>query len=148
MTTSIGDRARQVQLLLGGIAVLIIAMTACGSSEPVLPGLGDSVSLSVGGSAEFDTGDGRALVHFISLDADSRCPSGAQCIVAGEATITLGLTIGDGDTLAFPVILPPNASVRSELAGFTLTLTSLLPDPPPERVSDSLYRALLVLTRQ
>ena len=68
-------------------------------------------------------------------------------IVAGEATITIGLTLADGERRAFPVTVPPGGSVRSEVAGYVLTLTDLFPDPPPERMSDSLYRASLILTR-
>ena len=111
------------RLLLPVFAVLFIAAAACGSSGAGLPGLGDEIILSIGGSIEVDTGDGRALIQFLSVDAESRCPQDVQCIVAGVATITLGLTLGDGARRAFPVTVPPGASVRSEVAGFALTLT-------------------------
>ena len=147
MIDSIGGKVCSRRLLLPFFAVLIIAAAACGSGGSGLSGLGDKLVLPVGGSIEIDTGDGRALIQFISMDADSRCPSGVECIVAGEATITLGLTLEDGNRRAFPVTIPPGASVRSEVAGFVLTLTILLPDPPPENMSPALYRAELELTR-
>ena len=144
---STGRMVRRKWLILAVFAVLSIATVACGSGGPALPGLGDELILAVGSSIEVDTDDGRALVQFLLVDADSRCPRGAQCIVAGEATVTLGLTLEDGGRRAFPVTVPPRGSVRSEVAGFALTLTSLLPDPPLESRSASLYRAVLTLTR-
>lgn len=129
------------------MAALFIAAVGCGSSGSGLSGLGDRLVLSAGGSIEVDTGDERVLIQFISLDADSRCPQGAVCVVAGEAMITLGLTLEDGSRRAFPVTVPLGASVRSEVAGYALTLTNLFPDPPPQNVDEALYRAELVLTR-
>lgn len=147
MIDSIGGKVCPRRLLLPFFAVLIIAAAACGSGGSGLSGLGDKLVLPVGGSIEVDTGDGRALIQFISMDADSRCPRGDECIAAGEATITLGLTLEDGSRRAFPVTIPPGASVRSEVAGFVLTLTVLLPDPPLVNMSPGLYRAELELTR-
>ncbi len=147
MISSIGGKVCDRLLLLPFFTVLIIAAAACGSGGSGLSGLGDKLVLPIGGSIEVDTGGGKALVQFISLDADSRCPQGMECIVAGEATIILGLTLEDGSRRAFHVTIPPGASVRSEVAGFALTLTVLLPDPPPENMSPALYRAELELTR-
>ncbi len=145
--TSIRAKISYGRVLLPVFAVLIVAAAACGSSGPDLPGLGDEVTLAVGGSIEVDTGDGRALIQFISLEADSRCRQGVQCIAAGEATIILGLTLEDGARRAFPVTIPPGGGLRSEVVGFALTITALLPDPPLENMSESLYRAVLNLTR-
>ena len=133
--------------MLSAFALLIIAAAACGSDAEAISGLGDKLVLPIGGSIEVDAGDGRALIQFLSMDADSRCPQGVQCIVAGEATITLGLTLGNGDRRAFPVTIPPGGIVRSEVAGLVLTITSLFPDPPLQSMSNTLYRAELVLTR-
>ena len=147
IVASIGSKTRYGRLLLPIFAMLFIAAVACGSGGSGLPGLGDKLLLPTGGSVEVDTGDERVFIQFLSVDAESRCPQGVVCIVAGEATITLGLTLEDGGRRAFPVTIPPGASVRSEVAGFVLTLTSLLPDPPLGSMSESSYRAELVLTR-
>src|SRR5262245_16856015 len=64
---------------------------ACASS-PAAPGsvkLNQSFTLKVGSSTSVD-GEG-IQVGFDSVVSDSRCPKGAQCIVAGDATIRVWL---------------------------------------------------------
>ena len=133
--------------LLAPLMALFAIAAACGSSDSGLSKVGDPLVLSPGGSIEVDAGEENVLVQFVSLDGDSRCPSGLQCIVAGEAFITLAITLEDGGRRAFPVIVPPGGSVRSEVAGYALTLDSLFPDPPPQNVDTNIYRAELTLTR-
>ena len=140
-----GSWSRPLPLAL--LLALLAVAAACGSGDSGLSKLGDPLVLPVGGSIEVDTGDENVLVQFMSLDGDSRCPSGVQCIVAGEANITLAITLEDGGRRAFPVVVPPGGSVRSEVAGYALTLDSLFPDPPPQSVDVNIYRAELTLTR-
>jgi hypothetical protein len=129
------------------MAISIVAI-ACSSDDlgPDLK-LGDTFTLSIGSFVEVDAGDENYRVDFMGIVADSRCAPGVTCITAGVAEILLGLTGEDGQRRTFPVNVPPEGSVISDLLGYRLTLARLLPDPPPVGVTSSLYRAELVLTR-
>jgi hypothetical protein len=142
-------RPSSYRLLLAALTGMIVMLAvACGSDGPAKgPKLGTPFTLSVGSFVEVDVGDENVRVDFMGLQADSRCASGVTCITAGQAEIFLALTGEDGQRRTFPVNVPPKGSVISEVAGYSLRLEHLLPDPPPLGVDETLYRAELVLTR-
>lgn len=55
---------------------------------------GQDFSLRTGESAQ--TRDGALRIGFDGVTADSRCPKGEQCIVAGDATARVWLQRGSG----------------------------------------------------
>ncbi|MBA4072914.1 MAG: hypothetical protein C0497_13905 [Gemmatimonas sp.] len=60
-------------------AVLLIA---CGSSGTE-PQLGENIEIRLGATIEIP--DDTTRVQFTDVTSDSRCPTGAQCVWAGEA---------------------------------------------------------------
>ena len=146
LRTQRDSKYRLVLVVLTGMIVML--GVACGSDGPAKgPKLGTSFTLSVGSFVEVDVGDENVRVDFMGIVADSRCVAGVTCITAGVAEIILALTGEDGKRRSFPVNVPPDGSVTSDLQGFRLRLENLLPDPPPPGVTSDLYRAELTLTR-
>jgi len=66
--------------------VVATVLVGCRPSVPS-PGLGETFQLAPGQSVGVK-GE-RVEVGFKRVTADSRCPDGAQCIVAGEAVVSL-----------------------------------------------------------
>ncbi len=85
-----------------GIALILIAAGCItpGSSSvkaDVYPPLSQQFSLKMNQSAYFQ--QERLLVRFLGVNSDSRCPTGVQCIWAGNVNISLELREGtDADT--------------------------------------------------
>jgi hypothetical protein len=52
------------------------------------------VSLHVGQSATISSEN--FTITFVSVTGDSRCPTGVQCITAGQVTCSLDVTLGEG----------------------------------------------------
>ena len=80
--------------------------------------------------------------------SDSRCPRGAQCIVAGDATIRvwLGQSIQTRETRDLKTT--PADAAQAVINQYRVTLTSLVPEPTTNgtpRTSD--YIATLVVVR-
>lgn len=70
----------------------VIVVVACGSGEVHL---GDQFTLRMGASASIP--DLNLSVSFTNVTADSRCPAGAECIVAGDASVVLQVAPLTGD---------------------------------------------------
>jgi hypothetical protein len=102
--------------------VLIAAVaTACGA-QPTAPKFGDDVTVRYDAAVRIPSDT--TTVRFIGVTADSRCPSGAQCIWAGDAAVTFLV----GGTQQ--VTLHTNAGTTTViLAGRRLTLVGLSPYP-------------------
>lgn len=88
--------------VIGLFALLVFAVVACKkeSADPcgevVAFSAPDSISLCVNQLAKSSGSDG-AQIQFLGIVADSRCPDGAECIIAGWAEAKLRLVQG-GDT--------------------------------------------------
>ena len=91
---------------------------------------GDSVQLA--GS--------HSTLHFLAVPEDSRCPSGVQCIWAGNARASLKLdaTQFDLNTTVEPL--------EATVAGYHFQLVRLTPRPEGDTVSGK-YSATLKVTR-
>jgi hypothetical protein len=89
--------------------------------------------------------NGGPLLSFEEVTGDSRCPSDAACVWAGEAAAAFRLTGNQGDT-TFVLTIPGLVSTPYEqndavlVLGFEFTLLELSPyprldreDPPPNR---------------
>jgi hypothetical protein len=92
--------------------------------------------------------DGTALtVRFDKVGEDSRCPDGAQCIVSGDATVSLTATVRGSQPrhLELHTDLEP---MTAEIPGFEIALVGLAPRPAVDRpVRDRDYVATLHITR-
>ncbi len=105
--------------------ILIVAalLSACIRSSTG-PQLGDNVELRYGASVMLP-GD-TVNVQFTDVTADSRCPTGAQCVWAGEATMLL--TVGYNQQVS--LTLGADATRAMAIArGARITLVALKPYP-------------------
>ena len=91
------------------LAVLLVTAAACGShsgdsSAIAIVRVGETVRLAVGQSALVENTD--IAITFVSVLSDSRCPSDAVCVTAGDAKMRLkasraGMTPGRADVGLF-----------------------------------------------
>ena len=65
----------------------LLALTAVSCRQPVKALLGTPVVLPVGQTATFGQSD--LDLRFRRVASDSRCPTGATCVWAGEASVTV-----------------------------------------------------------
>jgi len=124
-----------------GLALLLLAAgpAACGSSSPTKPetfDVGEEFTLAAGASGA--ARDGSFEVTFVGVTEDSRCPSDAQCIWAGEVKLKLALKAGSNEV--------PEREVKetesTTLAGRKLTVVRVLPYPvSTRRIAPEDYRA-------
>ena len=98
-------------------------------------------------SIEVNTPDGSGLtIAFISVENDSRCPIGAQCVWAGEATVQL--------TISSATMTEQNVSLKTnnqpvEFNGYLITLIDLSPVPTMDVETDpNDYRATLSVSKR
>jgi len=81
---------------LVSVALTLLASSACSSSpadaSPVP--VGRDFDLKAAESVRLEGTD--LVIRFDAVLNDSRCPVGAQCITAGDATVRLALREGDG----------------------------------------------------
>lgn len=108
------------------VAATLVLM-ACGSGTQ--PNLGDEFSLGVGERAAIPA---LALsVRFVAVPDDSRCPSRAQCIWAGDAMVLLETAPLDGDAKTDTLHTNP-AEGPDSLDWGTAVLRLIRLDPYPE----------------
>lgn len=106
-----------------------------------LPG---SIVLAVGQSVRVDGRD--AVVRFVRVTEDSRCPQGVECVWAGRARVELELT-ADGQPPPPPMALGLEVGAEPvEAAGLRLAAEALDPLPRAEvATAESDYRLRLRL---
>lgn len=128
----------------------VLAFVACASAgSPAAPEsvkLNQPFTLRVGTSASVD-GEG-IQVGFETVVSDSRCPKGAQCIVAGDATIRVWLARGSQSRETQELKTSPQDKAQTVIGQYRLTLSALTPEPTVDgtpRASD--YVATLVVVR-
>jgi len=136
---------RRYMLFLSVTLSMLLAISGC--SEPAIDEvtLDTEFTLSVGQSVSV-AGEGLQLT-FVEVVSDSRCPSGATCIWAGEASCLIELTTPES---TYPKVLtqpgsssPPEASVADYEIVFDI-------QPYPELgkdIQEKDYLLKLVVTR-
>lgn len=97
------------------------------------------VSLRVGKQKKLS--GSKLTIKFVSLVEDSRCPTGTNCIWAGNATITVKVTNARGESKT--VDLNTNLGIKGDtLGGYQFNLDSLTPHPAANvRIDKSGYTA-------
>ncbi len=104
---------------------------------------GEPFELALGQTAEI-RGTG-LTVRFASVQEDSRCPEGAQCIVAGKARILLNVS-GGGEPPADVELSTARGSEDAARANQAIQLLELTPHPSLKRSTQPAdYRARLVV---
>ncbi|MET0519104.1 MAG: hypothetical protein ABW005_09745 [Burkholderiaceae bacterium] len=108
---------------------------------------GKGFALRVGESAQ--SADGALRIGFDGVSADSRCPTGEQCVWAGDASVRIWLQQGAGPRERREMRVAPGASPSSAaLPGRDLELRLLRLEPYPvsgKAVDPAAYVLTLVL---
>ena len=129
------------------IVVAVAAMMAAACWNPTAPDAvaGVPFDVKVGSTATLDDG---LRIRFDAVRADSRCPMDAQCIRAGEAIITVSMTMSKGS--------PETREMRTDATGSKITyadhsieLTALAPYPrSTQTIEPREYVATFVVQKQ
>ena len=115
------------------LAALLIANVAC-SSSPTEPGAGRTIALRYGETATV----ANTRISFTEI-VDSRCPKDVVCAWAGDAAVHL-------KSGGASVVLHTNGAAGSasdSLAGLTITLVEVKPEPISSGTSKTDYVATL-----
>ncbi|WP_420127321.1 hypothetical protein [Longimicrobium sp.] len=130
----------------------VVGVVACGPAAPpaavpptsVGATLDQPFELAVGGSAVVA---GEALtIRFQEVPSDSRCPTGVQCVWAGNAVVR---AVFSKDGKGFGAELNTNLDPKSvAYLTYQVALVSLAPYPSSTTpIPQSQYRATFVVTR-
>ena len=119
-------------------------LVAC-DDDPTGPKPGESFTLEVGETATLDAV--HTTVRFLAVAEDSRCPSQAQCVWAGDGAVVLEIAPAAGDAAEDTLHTNPESGPGAvELVGYELTLLRLDPYPEiPGDIAPNAYRATLAL---
>ena len=126
-----------------------ISWSACSTATPapaadIEPG--QNFSLRAGESAQ--TRDKALRVGFVEVTADSRCPKGAQCVWAGDASVRVWLQRGNGPMQALDLHTAANAAQAVRVLDHELRLVRLDPYPVNGKaIAKADYVATLTLQR-
>lgn len=122
---------------------------AVGSSNPVVTkdvAIGQDFDLAPGQAAVVD--GGALSVTFVKVTGDSRCPTGVQCVWAGDGTVSLTASTPSAgkDTDTLHTTLTP----KTVKAGpYEISLVDLKPYPKQgSKISPATYVATLHIIRQ
>lgn len=107
----------------------------------------DTVTVREGASARVEAAD--ATLRFEETLAESRCPTGAACVWAGEAVIRVTLAPDGGAPVPVELRLPGDGSAAPrDTLGLRLELLTLTPHPTQEAPrTDAPAEATIRLTR-
>jgi hypothetical protein len=129
------------------LVTALVATAACASEVGAETfSLGDSFSLAVGQSASIDGED--LIIEFVDVIADSRCPSGVECIWQGEVCCLAEITYSrkrQEKVLTYPGLTQEPSETQFGPYKFTFTV-----DPYPEEgkeIGKSEYRLNLLVTK-
>ena len=107
------------------------------TGPPPVVAEGADFVLKVGEKAR--VGEAGPVVAFNSVPQDSRCPTDAQCIQAGEAVVALTI-----DGAGVRVTVPREGEGTATAAGFAISVSDLEPLPSSTRnIDPEQYRATL-----
>jgi len=102
--------------------ILALLFAACGASTE--PQLGEDIEIRLGTSIQIPENGGQ--VQFTDVTSDSRCPTGAQCVWAGEAVALF--TVAGSQQVS--LTLGADASKATVIVGMhQFTLVALKPHP-------------------
>jgi len=133
------DAAGLVGVLTGMRAATILLLAGiAGCATPLIPGEPVEFELAIGEVAQPD--DSGPSIEFLRVSGDSRCPSDAVCVWAGDAAIVLRFEslAASGDTTLHTTVSPRSMVIDDlsiEVVGLRPTPVSTSPiDPDDYRV--------------
>lgn len=89
---------------------------------------GEEFQLSPAQTARINGPGGVLDIEFAGVTRDSRCPSDARCIQAGEALVALNMTL-DGNPQFAELSTAGSESGSAQLGGYTISLRAVAPKP-------------------
>jgi hypothetical protein len=109
------------------VIVLLAALAATSCFHPSSPDAvaGKPFDLKAGAVATLPNGD---RIKFSTVTGDSRCPMDANCIWAGDATLTVSLSRSGSAAEARELHTQPSQS-RISYGNYVIELTALAPYP-------------------
>ncbi len=127
-----------------GIILLLLFVISCNNENPDLDKFNEEITLAIHQSRFYPGED--LTIGFRSVLSDSRCPSEAQCIWAGNGEVDLWLKQANMDTIDFALntFLEPNTI---ELLDYKIELIELNPYPEEEPflIDETNYSVLLFI---
>ncbi len=133
---------------LGICAALTIFIILAGCAQPTAAevGLNKQFTLSPGQSATI-TGEGLSI-KFVELLSDSRCPKGATCVWAGEASCSVEIT--KSQSKFSKVLTQPGTTSPAETTFTNYDISfDLQPYPELDKQTDkSDYRLVLTISKE
>ena len=135
------------KIALGLLASLAFALlfTGCSNTSQTQVELGKEFSLAIGQSVAIKNEN--LTIRFDAVTEDSRCPTGATCIWAGQASARV--TINDGSATEL-TLTEPGLTDNSNLQVFKQYQLDfkILPYPKlGEEISQDEYRLVLTVTK-
>jgi hypothetical protein len=129
------------------ILPLFILMSGCGEKmEDLTANLGDYIYFAVGQTVTIPAEN--LKIRFNKVAADSRCPQGATCIQAGEASILLEITLSG--TKYEKTIIQPGQSVSNQADFQNYSFDYVLSPYPQQgkKIDQKDYRLQLMVERE
>jgi hypothetical protein len=122
------------------LALFAVALAACGRDGSAAT-LNEPIQLAPGQSAIFESD--QLSVQFVGIAADSRCPSDATCVWAGEVVVQFAIRQDDRTTQQE---IKENES--GAVGAYSVTVLGVLPIPSTQqRIAPADYRVTLKVTR-
>jgi hypothetical protein len=133
-------------LTLLAVSAAVLLVSACvGVSADITGAVGQPMVLEPGQKAVLS--DPAIAIRFLKVVNDSRCPTGAQCIWAGQVTAQAEITY-QGEKFDVVLTQSANSDAKTTFADFTIAF-SVEPYPELEKKIDSKdYRLNLTLSRE
>ncbi len=131
-----------LSLFLGFILLYLAACSGTGLQAK----LGQEFSLAIGQSATIPSEN--MTIEFIAVTADSRCPSGAQCIWAGEAKCTVIISLNENEQAVTLLQHGGGSSGETRIEGYNL---SFILNPYPQlgkQIENKDYRLVLIINKR
>jgi hypothetical protein len=122
------------------LALFAVALAACGRDGSAAT-LNEPIQLAPGQSATFEAE--QLSVQFVGIAADSRCPSDATCVWAGEVVVQFAIR---QDSRTTQQEIKENES--GAVGAYSVTVLGVLPIPSTQqRIAPADYRVTLKVTR-
>jgi len=126
-------------------AILLFTVFMGGSVESFARGRSSTVSVAL--HTEKPVPNARIKIKFVEMVEDSRCPTGTNCIWAGNAKVKIELTSRQRtQTFEINSFLQPTAV---KFSGYLIKLASLTPKPAAgEKIDPSKYLAMFEVDKE
>lgn len=125
---------------------LTLLMATCASSPSAQPASPVTVVLAPGASKRVPDTD--LTVKFEAVVSDSRCPTGAQCVWAGDVAVRIQMTVVNTPPATAVLHLNPSSAREVVHGGWRIQLVDVTPAPTVEgRARAEDYRVTLRIDR-